>query len=188
MYQLSNLRWINNFAVGIAVAMLLLGTMVQLLLGFAVGSVLVNALLYFGFFAVGAFLLYRWMLASLLTRLKNVTKWPGLAASPAGPPLERYTRQPFPRPQVVVLICWLIVVGLCQWLPGAALTLPLGALAGGWFFGWSLSRWFFIRIAQQLEVTEQCAFYFSDSSLGPRTEMAYYRADAPVSAVSNPIS
>ncbi|MEI6046593.1 MAG: hypothetical protein WCS37_19755, partial [Chloroflexota bacterium] len=50
----------------------------------------------------------------------------------------------------------------------------LGGFAGGWLIGGGFGRWRFGRKAQVEEREQERTFYFSDATIGPRTDLAFY--------------
>ncbi len=177
MYRLEDLKIVGRILIAGGVATLLVGVVAQLIVGFVPGITLLNNAIYFGLFAFGWFMFNQLVMSGVFGKLVDDTKRAKLlrVASPlVTPPSGRFARQPFQRVEIGLMVIWAISVVVLQLSLNTYLTLPVGGFAGGWLVGGGLGRLRFVRMVSREQTEQQRLYYFSDSALGPATQIAFY--------------
>src|SRR5262249_24617342 len=139
-------------------------------------QVVINNVLYFGLFAFGWFMFNQLVMAALYNKIVDDTKRAKLTRLNSlmdDFPPGRWG-QSFRRVEIGLMAVWGFSIIILQFALGNNLTLALGGLAGGWLVGGGFGRLRFVKKIRQEETDQESRFYFSDATLGPRTEIAYY--------------
>ncbi len=178
MYRLKDLRRIGWINIGGGLATTLTGLIAQLIVGFNPLGVLINNFSALLLFMFGWFMFNQIVMASVYNKLVDAggrAKLTRLATPLETPPAGRWG-QSFDRLEIGLMAVWAGSVLVVQLLLGANFTLPMGGLAGGWLAGGGIGRLRFAAKLGQEQTEQQRTFYFTDTALGPRTEIAFYSA------------
>ncbi|HEX2914943.1 MAG TPA: hypothetical protein VH186_29385 [Chloroflexia bacterium] len=183
MYNLAQIRRVGWIYITGGMLVLVAGVAAQAAVGLQFEKILVNNLIYYCLFAAGWFLFNQIVMGGTYNKLANpdnLKKLVRLDALPQGEPVS-LLGQNYQRVEIGFMLVWLISVVLLQVVLGQNLTLPLGGFAGGWLVGGGLGRLRFVGKVKQEEEEQRRRFFFSDSSLGPRSDVAFFseRTDEP---------
>lgn len=190
MYKLDNIQQVGWIQISGGIATMLAGIVAQIITGLAPDQVAINNVLYFGLFAFGWFMFNQLVMATLYNKIVDDAKRAKLTrlTSPMDDLPPGRWGQSFRRVEIGLMVIWVLSIVILQFALGANLTLALGGLAGGWLAGGGIGRLRFVKKLRQEETDQESRFYFSDATLGPRTEIAYYTTrpveDVPVEAVA----
>lgn len=184
MYTLNDIRKIGWIGIGGGMLAFVVGVIAQILVGFQLERVLVGNVA--TYFIIGS----GWFFASGLV---NASVYQKIATDNGRRKVVRLKLPPqdFPpagkfglnwlQTELAVMALWAVSILLVQLVLGQAFVLPVGGFAGGYLAGSGLARLRFISKAQTEETEQRRTYYFGDSLLSSRTEMAYYtdRTDDP---------
>jgi len=183
MYNIAQIRRVGFIHIVGGVAVVLAGTAVETLAGGATAdwfSLLTSNLIGFGLFGGGWYLFNRLVMGQMVNNLKK-----GLSF--ANQPMKRLADMPGPPRrfgqdyQVVeagAMLLAAILVGIVTSFVSnnASSGFSLGGFAGGWLVGGGFGRLRFVDRARAEQRGQEREFYFSDATIGPRTEISFYEA------------
>ena len=173
MYDANEITKVGySYSIG-SLLVLVAGIATQLWVGFPPATAIGGNLLYYVLVSLGWFMFNQLMMASVYNKLvPNEEALTTLFRLKM--PLEKLENRSYLRIELGFIVLWLVSVTLVQLVFGQYLAMPLGGLAGGWLNGSGIGRIRFASKIRQEQTLQTRLFYFGDSMLTSRTEIAYY--------------
>lgn len=78
--------------------------------------------------------------------------------------------------EISAMVLAAVLVAIVTLLVGRGGSFSLGSFAAGWLLGGGLGRLRFFKKVSKQEQEQERTFYFSDTTAGPRTDLAFYEA------------
>ncbi len=177
MYNLNNIKRVGLIHIAGGLVVVLVGVVVQGLStgqwSSALGSNAISLLL----FGVGWYVFGQLVMGQVFATLRkglNFNNQPMKRFS-TPPPLPRRFGMDYQTIEITAMLLAAILVGVVT-VAVPSNGFSLGGFAGGWLMGGGFGRQRFVRKARQEELDQERTFYFSDGSVGPRTDLAFYEA------------
>lgn len=177
MYSLNQLRRVGVIHIWGGVGVLLAGIIILGLVssaGFA--GALVSNLASLALFGVGWFMFNQLIMATTFSNLRK-------GVNLNNQPITRLKQIPYPPRrlgmdyvvfEITAMALAEFTVALVTFLVPTSGVFALGGFAGGWLMGSGFGKLRFVRKASAEEQSQERYFFFSDTTVGPKSEIAFY--------------